>query len=121
MYLADPSSFVATFFFLMFCHFLADFPLQGDFLAKSKHPDLNPAGIWVITMTAHCMIHAGLTYALTGGIMLAMIQLVSHFVIDVSKCKGWLGLGEKAFVRDQLMHVLVMALIAKLYVFQSVG
>lgn len=107
--------FFETFFLLLFGHFLADFPLQGDYIARMKIPHLNPKENWIIVMFAHCIIHAGIVFIFTGSLLLAMIMLLSHFIIDVAKCEQYLGKSSRAFLYDQLLHILILILIAGLY------
>ena len=91
-------------------HAIADFPLQGLFLseAKNRHGDLSnyfknemPRGVWIHALTAHSLIHAGAVWLITGSVVLALIELVLHWVIDFAKCEGWTG-----FNTDQLLHYL---------------
>lgn len=68
----------------LFLHALADYPLQGDFLAKFK-------GTNTIAMTAHCLIWAGMIWI---GLLFYGIDVVWHFpflffghmAIDYWKC-----------------------------------
>ena len=51
-------------FVLVVAHFLCDFPLQGDFLAKAKNPEAPLPGVpWQWAMLAHAAIHAGAVLA----------------------------------------------------------
>lgn len=112
MFLADPSLLFETFFLLLFGHFLADFPLQQEYLSRTKDHTKNDFEIWFISMFAHCMIHAGVVFVLTGSIKMAGFMLVSHFFIDYSKCDGALGKGNRGYAMDQTLHFLVLFLIA---------
>lgn len=114
---ADPDLFFATFFVLLFGHCLADFALQNDYTAKAKNPLLNSRYIWIPVMFAHCMIHAGIVYLVTGMLSLALFQLVTHFAIDWLKCEHRLGKGDKAFLKDQLLHVVVILITTIVYYF----
>lgn len=113
----SPSLFALTLLVLIFCHFLADFPLQGDFLARAKSPMFGDTWTWVTCMVAHCSIHAGFVLLATRSVFLAGFQFVTHFIIDYAKLAGWFGGGSKAFVMDQALHVLVMITITVLYCF----
>ncbi len=104
-----------TFFTLLFCHFLADFPLQGDFMAKAKNPLANPFSIWFFALFGHCIIHAGFIFLLTKRMELAGIQFITHFVVDYSKCVGAFGLDARSFAVDQLLHIAMLFLIALMY------
>jgi hypothetical protein len=92
-----------------FCigHVLADFPLQGEYLATGKNKYLlqrlqdpaRPVGIWFFCMAAHCLIHAGVVWAITGSVIFAAAELVLHWTIDAAKCHG-----STTFQQDQLLH-----------------
>lgn len=88
-------------FLLFAAHFLCDYPLQGDFLAKGKNR-FNPLpGIpWYWCMLAHCFIHAGAVYLITGNPFLGIVELAIHFKQDDMKCAG-----ELSFNGDQLLHL----------------
>ena len=86
------------FFALVFWHALADFPLQGDYLAKGKNLTINRN--WVFPMTAHCVIHGGGVAFLTGSLILGLCEFIIHFVIDTLRCKGMMS-----FEVDQVFHV----------------
>jgi hypothetical protein len=104
-------SAAALFFALLIGHALADYPLQGDFLSrgKSRHVDIpelsgdgRPSGnVWIYLMTAHCLIHAGFVWMITGFFVFALAEFVLHWVIDVLKCEG-----KTTFAVDQWLHVI---------------
>lgn len=107
----DPQSVQGVFFIflaLAIGHALADFPLQGPFLAdaKNRHADLSkyfgkstPPGVWIHALTAHSLIHAGAVWLITGSAVLGVAELVLHWLIDYVKCEGWTG-----FNTDQILH-----------------
>lgn len=111
----DLNLFFTTFFLLLFGHCLGDFPLQGDYLSRTKNHLSNPPFIWIISLFAHCMIHAGIVFLLTGQIHLAALMLITHAGIDLLKSNGDLGEGSRGYATDQIMHVLVIAAITALY------
>ncbi|MBK1829113.1 DUF3307 domain-containing protein [Verrucomicrobiaceae bacterium R5-34] len=89
-------------------HVLADFPLQGPFIAdaKNRHADLSkyfgndtPSGVWIHALTGHALIHAGAVWLITGSAVLGVIELVLHWIIDYLKCERWIG-----FNADQILH-----------------
>ena len=97
----------ATLFFaLLIGHALADYPLQGDFLARHKErnyhdPDRQlPEGLWVHCLVAHSLVHAGFVWCITGRVFFGFAELVVHILLDLVK-------GEKrtSFHTDQLLHV----------------
>lgn len=104
------SAFVLL-FALIIGHAFADFPLQGDFLSRGKNrngsaPQLadgreNPPDLWIYLMSAHCLIHAGFVWIITGYFLLALAEFVLHWVIDALKCEG-----RTSFAMDQWLHIL---------------
>lgn len=98
-------------FMLVFAHFLGDFALQNDFVAKAKNPRLSSKEIWPIVMMAHCMIHAGMVLVITHSLMAAMVVLVLHYVVDYYKCMGLFGT-RYAFAIDQALHIGLLVVIA---------
>lgn len=119
MIFTETPLFLEAFFLLMFGHFLADFPLQQEYLATAKDPTKNPIEIWTVALLAHCTIHAGIVFVLTGSMKLAMFMLGTHILIDVSKCVGFFGKTPRAFLVDQLFHTAVVAIIAAVYCAQG--
>lgn len=116
MSIAELIFLIQTFLILLTLHFLADFPLQGEFLAMGKNSRTNPPEVWITCLLAHCVIHAGLVFMFTEELSLAAIMFVTHAGIDMLKSNGDLGEGPEAFARDQIMHVAIVAVIASLYV-----
>ena len=109
-----PATALTLFFALAIGHAIADFPLQGDFLARGKNRHLscikladgkkNPEFLWAYLMTAHCLIHAGFVWIISGNVFLALIEFVLHWIIDAIKCEG-----KTSFEIDQLLHLLSKA------------
>ena len=82
-------------------HALADYPLQGDFMARAKNPFAPVSGVpWATIMASHAAIHGLGVGVITGSAWLGLAELVAHSAIDVSKCKGLIG-----FNTDQWLHV----------------
>lgn len=100
-------------FALAIGHAVADFPLQGEFLATCKNrrylirlKDPNrPPSMWIVCMAAHCLIHAGAVWLITGSAVLAAIELGVHWLLDTAKCEGKTG-----FNFDQTMHIVCKAI-----------
>ncbi|MET3929564.1 hypothetical protein ABIE51_001451 [Lysobacter sp. OAE881] len=93
-------------FWLLVGHALADYPLQGDFLAKAKNRSAPIPGIpWWQALGAHAMIHGGFVALITGSVWLGLAEVVCHFLIDDFKC-----LGRIEFNTDQGLHVACKAL-----------
>jgi len=81
-------------------HFLADFPLQGQYLAETKGKDN-------ISMFAHCMIYAGVISLLVGfQFWVFCVLFISHWLIDRYKCNGWISL-----LLDQCFHIIIILII----------
>lgn len=107
--------FVSTLFLLLVAHALADYPLQGDFLSKAKNEKAPIPGVpWWQAMTAHCLIHAGAVYLITGSMILAGLEFIVHFLTDRAKCFGWIGFND-----DQAIHVACKVLWAVVVVHYS--
>lgn len=101
-------SLIHTLMLLLFCHFLFDFPLQGDYTALFKNPWHNGNNpIWVWPMTSHCVLHSVPVYLITGDFYLMAFMFLSHFMIDFIKC--W---NKISYHVDQLLHLLVIVFIA---------
>lgn len=84
-------------------HALADYPLQGDWIAKAKNHTLQPVPgetIWPGVLACHAGIHAGAVMLATGSWALASCEFVAHAAIDHAKCAGRI-----TYNQDQAMHV----------------
>lgn len=111
------SGFFVLLFALAIGHSLADYPLQGAFLADAKNRHANPfspaenasspLGLWIHALTAHSLIHGGAVWLITGSVSLALVEVGLHWMIDFSKCEGWFG-----YTTDQLLHLSCKALYA---------
>ncbi len=96
-----------AFFALSIGHAIMDFPLQGEYIATGKNWRLlkkladpaRPQDIWIWCMGAHCLMHAGSVWVITGSCLLGLIELVLHWTIDVAKCSG-----RTTFHQDQCLH-----------------
>jgi len=92
--------------FAMFCalvvvHVLADFPLQGDYLARQKVRKTSAGwSEWLVALTAHSVVHAGGVWLVSGSLALGLLELVLHGLIDLAKGEGKFGL-----LADQLLHL----------------
>ncbi|WP_454056869.1 DUF3307 domain-containing protein [Cupriavidus sp. Marseille-Q8015] len=83
----DPHAFFPLLFWLLVGHVLADYPLQGDFLATAKD-HTTPLGkvFWPHALGAHSMIHAGFVAFFTGSVVLGLAEAVIHAATDRLKC-----------------------------------
>jgi len=104
-------TFIEVFFLLALGHFVADYPLQSDFIAKGKNRwrpvDLAsvPAGqtpqtVWPWVLTSHAATHAAAVYLVTHSALLAALELIVHWVIDYGKCANRYGIHV-----DQSLHL----------------
>jgi Protein of unknown function (DUF3307) len=97
-------------FALLIGHALADYPLQGEAIAKGKNrhnppfgipPGQKPVAVWWHYLTAHALIHAGFVWAITGIVWLGVAEFVLHWIIDFAKCENWTNPNG-----DQALHVI---------------
>lgn len=102
---------LALLFALAIGHALADYPLQGSYIAlyKDRHHRMADGsrpepGLWLHCLTAHCLIHAGFVWLITGRVVFALAEFVLHFVLDVLKCEGKTGIHT-----DQFLHIVCKA------------
>lgn len=86
---------------LIGAHFVADYPLQGDFLSKAKNRN-NPIGgvPWWQAMGAHTSIHGAFVALITGVWWLFYAEAAIHWITDDAKCHGKLS-----FNQDQAIHI----------------
>lgn len=86
---------------LIAAHFLADYPLQGEFLATGKNRTKPIKGIpfWH-PLTAHASIHGGFVGLITGSVWLGLAETVIHWITDDAKCRGWI-----TYNQDQAIHI----------------
>lgn len=90
-----------TFLLLIVGHALADYPLQGDYLAKAKNRFAPLAGTpWFHAMAAHAIIHGGFVGVITGSATLGILEAIVHAAIDDTKCRGVIS-----FNTDQILHL----------------
>ena len=99
---------LTIFALLVFGHLLADYPLQGDFLARGKFGI--PGVPRVTILLSHAAIHAGVVLVITGSLWLMLAEFLAHAAIDEAKIKGRLGQGERAFNIDQSLHIACKAM-----------
>lgn len=78
-------------------HWIADYPLQGDFLATAKQK----GPLRAYHLVAHAGIHGGVVAYITGNIWLGLAEWILHTVIDELKVRG-----KTSFSQDQALHLL---------------
>lgn len=83
-------------------HMLADYPLQGDFLARGKNrtAPIPEIPFWH-PMTAHATIHGFFVGLATGVLWIGVAETVLHWIIDDAKCRGVFG-----YNTDQALHII---------------
>lgn len=109
-----PYALFQIFLLLIVGHALADYPLQGEFLAKAKNRFAPLPGVpWYQALGAHAAIHGGVVGVITGSVLLGVLEAASHLLIDDLKCGRRIS-----YNADQLLHVLCKLLwVALLQVF----
>jgi hypothetical protein len=90
---------------LWMAHFLCDFGLQSDRMAREKCPGCDATLPWGWWLTAHSAIHGLAVALLTGLPVLGLVEMAVHALIDHSKCAGRISLRV-----DQALHLLCKAL-----------
>lgn len=93
--------FTMMLFLLIVGHALADYPLQGDFLANGKNRNTAIGKIfWPHALFAHSVIHGGFVAVITGNVWLGIAETVIHAGTDWLKCEGKISLQI-----DQSVHI----------------
>lgn len=86
---------------LVSAHALADYALQGDFMAKAKNHTTPISGVpFYQPLLAHSAIHAGFVLVITGSVVLAVAEFVIHTITDWVKCDGRIS-----YNIDQAIHI----------------
>ena len=93
-------------FLLIVGHALADYPLQGDFLANGKNRNTAIGAIfWRHALFAHSMIHGGFVAVITGYWWLGIAEAIVHGITDWLKCENKISLRV-----DQSIHLFSKAI-----------
>jgi len=97
-------------FWLFVGHFLGDYILQTDYIAKNKCSD------WYI-MFIHCFLYTAvivfilIALGLTNRIwLMGWIVFGSHVPLDIAKCQG-LWPAKYALAIDQIAHLIILLII----------
>lgn len=94
-------SFFHLLVWLAIGHYIADYPLQIDFIAMAKNENTEAGKIyWKHVLTAHSAVHAGFVFLFTGSLFLCLAEFVAHFVIDRKKNNN-----EITLEQDQQYHL----------------
>lgn len=87
-------------FALFVAHSLADYPLQGDFLAQGKNRNTALGKLfWPYALSSHAMIHGGFVFLLTGSVWLGLAESIIHAGTDWLKCENKISM-----LADQAIH-----------------
>ena len=98
------------FFKLVIGHFLCDYPLQGDFLAKAKNHNQPIPGVpWYQALIAHSVIQGGMVWLVTGSWVWGGVEFGMHAMTDVLKSEGVIS-----FNQDQAAHIVCKLIYALL-------
>ena len=97
----DVASILMLFLMLLGAHWVCDYPLQGDFLAKAKFE--GPLRLY--HLVAHAGIQGAAVALVTGNVWLGLAEWAAHTVIDELKVKG-----KTTFATDQALHIVCKAL-----------
>lgn len=93
---------IALLFNLIAGHFVADYPLQTDFIAKGKSPYAAPQFVpWYYVLTAHAFTHGLMVSWLTGEWLFGVLETFLHWFIDLAKCCN-----QTSIHTDQALHIL---------------
>jgi hypothetical protein len=96
----DFSNALHVLFALVVAHNLADFPLQWEFLSRAKNHRTDLGFLyWHWCLPAHALIHGGFVFAITGSLILGLLETVTHAFIDWLKCNE-----DISFTQDQIAH-----------------
>lgn len=104
-------SALKLFYLFAIFHALADYPLQGQFLALGKHRSkwVDEKGrakhTWMYCLLVHSLIQSAGVWLVSGSIVFALIEFGLHLAIDFGKSRAKYGL-----LVDQSLHYLCKAL-----------
>ena len=88
-------NFIEILFMMLFLHFLGDFSLQSDAMAKGKNrhrmPENIPEGqkikkVWFYWLSAHAFIQGGIIFIFFPVLWIVLLEVVFHFILDFMKC-----------------------------------
>jgi hypothetical protein len=85
---------------LAMAHFVCDFGLQSDRMAREKCPGCDTTLPWGWWLVSHASTHGLAVALLTGVPQLGLAELLLHALIDRLKCAGRFHLSV-----DQLLHL----------------
>lgn len=101
MHMLTDGGLVSLALMLLVAHWVADYPLQGDFLSSAKQN----GPLRAYHLIAHAGIQGGAVFLITGSIVLGLAEWVLHAIIDEAKIRG-----ATTFAQDQVLHIVCKAL-----------
>ena len=87
------------FYKLIICHFIGDYVLQTDFLAKTKGQNW-----W--HLIAHCVLYSLPFYVVFGWTWHIGAIIATHIIIDALKARY----NKISYLTDQILHFITMAI-----------
>jgi len=107
------------FFWLLVGHGLADYPLQGDFLARGKnHKSPIPGIPWYQCLFWHSLIQGGMVALITGSVLLGVLETIAHAITDYTKSEGKISLNEDQYIHISFKAIWALLIILKIVVIQ---
>lgn len=100
------TEFLSKLYWLVVAHFICDFILQGDTMAREKNPLVTQASDhrtqvpWSYWMLAHAATHGAAVALIMNNILYGVAETFFHFSIDYMKCRRLL-----TFDEDQAAHL----------------
>lgn len=95
-------------FWLVSGHFICDYVLQGDTMAREKSAsstsELQRQVPWYYWMTAHAATHGAAVAFITGRVDLGCCEAALHGLIDSAKCRKKISIHV-----DQALHLVCKA------------
>jgi len=95
------------FFQMLIGHSFGDWVFQQEAMGLGKNRN---SGIhaqkgrnfppWPYWLTGHALVHGGIVYFITGSAVFGLVETMLHWVIDFSKCEGWINVHQ-----DQALHI----------------
>ena len=111
------------FFNLIIGHCIGDYVLQLGPMsaAKSRHSKMKEQygedfPQWYYWLTAHALTHSAIVIIITGNYLFAVLEAISHWVIDFCKCEKWITLHQ-----DQLGHLAFKVLYCVIFYMSMAG
>lgn len=88
-------------------HLVGDFVLQPSPMSSGKNRNNSRERFddgfppWYYWLSAHASTHGLIVYLITGSIIFMLLELISHWLIDLVKCDKRINLHQ-----DQALHIL---------------